>query len=113
MTSRGVITRAGQVGAARSFALAPVEVQRMEYKVPVGRCVDFTLALGAGARGAEIRLVDAVGETELALSRGHHSTSARACALDRAGTLQVRAELRTQLGETEGLVATRMLSPRR
>ncbi len=113
MTSRGVISRGGQVGAARSFSLGPVEVQRMEYRVPVGRCVDFTLALGAGARGAEIRLVEANGGEELALSRGHHSTSARACALERSGTLQVRAELRTQSGEAEGLVATRLLSPRR
>jgi hypothetical protein len=113
MSARGIIARAGQVGAARSFSLTPVEVQRLEYKVPVGRCVDFTLALGAGARGAEIRLVDVNGGEELALSRGHHSTSARACALERSSTLEVRAEIRTQSGETEGLVATRLLSPRR
>jgi hypothetical protein len=127
MISRGVITRAAQVGAARSFSLAPTGVQRMEYRVPVGRCVDFTLALDAGARGAEIRLsnVDAgargaeirlsnvANGLELALSRGNHSTSARACALRSSGTLKVRAELRTQYGDAQGLVATRLLSPRR
>ena len=113
MTSRGVIGRAAQVGAARAFALSPVELQRMEYKVPVGRCVDFTLALDAGASGAEIRLIDAGSGDELVLARGHHVASARACALKRSNTLRVRAELRTQAGETEGLVATRLLSPRR
>jgi len=112
MTARGVIRGASQVGAPKLVALSATRMEQVELMVPMGRCVDLTLALGPGATGAEIRLVDSGSNRELALSRGTHSTSARACALDRAGTLNARAELRVAAGQTDGLIATRMLSPR-
>jgi hypothetical protein len=118
MVSRGVIKNAGQVGAPRAVELDPSRLERVEVLVPVGRCVDVTLALGSGASGAEIRLVtaeaDAAGAdqlNELAFARGTYATSARACALGR-GTIRARAELRVATGRAIGLLATRMLSPR-
>jgi hypothetical protein len=112
MTARGVIRGAAQVGAPKLVALSPTRIEHVDLMVPMGRCVDLTLALGPGASGAEIRLFDSANNRELALSRGTHSTSARACALDRAGTLNARAELRVMAGQTDALVASRMLSPR-
>src|SRR5690606_34738012 len=58
MFSRGVIKNAGQVGAPRRFRLTSTRLERMDVLVPVGRCVDITLALDMGASGAEIRLLD-------------------------------------------------------
>lgn len=113
MFRRGVIKNAHQVGAPRRFRLTPSQLSRMEILVPVGRCVDVTLALDTGASGAEIRLIDKSDGSEVSLSRGPHSTSTRACALDRPGTLNAIAEFRVALGEADGLVATRMLAPRR
>ena len=113
MFARGVIKIAHQVGAPQKFQLTNTQLERMDVLVPVGRCVDVTLALGPGANGAEIRLVDKADGHEVALVRGLQSTSTRACALDRRDTLHVTAELRVAIGAATGLVATRMLAPRR
>jgi hypothetical protein len=113
MFARGVIKNAHQVGAPRRFKLSSSRLERMDVLVPVGRCVDITLALDRGASGAEIRLIDTADQSEISLVRGPHSTSTRACALDRPSTLNVSAEFRVNVGETSGLVATRMLAPRR
>lgn len=113
MFARGVIKTAHQVGAPQKFQLTSTKLERMDVLIPVGRCVDLTLALDAGASGAEIRLVDKADGHEVALARGPQSTSTRACALDRPGTLHASAELRVSNGNSVGLVATRMLAPRR
>ncbi len=112
MTSRGVVRAARQVPAPKPIALTSTTLQRAELLVPVGRCVDATLALGAGATGAELRLVDAADGKEIALARGAWVASARACAIDAATTLHARAEMRVSAGTTTGLYATRMLAPR-
>lgn len=111
MTAHGVIQLASQLGAARAVPLSPTKEQRLDVLVPVGRCVDVSLALGPGATGAELRLVDVRDGKELALSRGVESTGGRVCALSRASTLHARAELRATVGHGTGLVATRMLTP--
>lgn len=113
MLDRGVIRNAHQVGAPRNFDLSPDRLSRMDVLVPVGRCVDVTLALGRGASGAETRLIDQQTGEEIAMVRGPSSSSARACALDRPTTLNVVAEFRVTAGRGTGLVATRMLAPRR
>jgi hypothetical protein len=113
MFARGVIKTAHQVGAPQKFPLTSTQLERMDVLVPVGRCVDIALALDPGANGAEIRLVDKTTGHEVALVRGLQSTSTRACALDRRDTLHVTAELRVATGAAIGLVATRMLAPRR
>ena len=112
MISRNVIRRASQVGAPTVVRVGPATLVPKEILVPVGRCVDVTLALGPGAVGAEVRLLDAASGDELGLARGTHSTSARACAVGRPRTLNVRAELRAAAGEADALVATRMLAPK-
>ena len=113
MVARGVIKTATQVGAPQKFQLSSTKLERMDVLIPVGRCVDVTLALDAGAIGAEIRLLDKDDGHEVALARGPQSSSVRACALDRPGTLHATAELKVTNGSAVGLVATRMLAPRR
>ena len=113
MFARGVIKTAHQVGAPQKFQLSSTKLERMDVLIPVGRCVDVTLALDAGAIGAEIRLIDKADGHEVALARGPESASTRACALDRPDTLHVTAELKVSNGSSVGLVATRMLAPRR
>ncbi len=111
MLSRGVVQSASQLATAKVVSVAPTKLYRMDVLVPVGRCVDVTFALGPGASGAELRLVDAANNEEIKLSRGIGSTSARACAFARSGTLHARAELRSTVGQAAALVATRMLTP--
>jgi hypothetical protein len=113
MVDRGVILNAHQVGAATRFQLDSDRLARMPILVPVGRCVDVTVALDSGGSGAEIRLIDRDTHEELSMVRGPTSSSTRACALDRPQTLNVVAEFRVIAGSAAGLVATRMLSPRR
>lgn len=113
MFARGVIKTAHQVGAPQRFNLTSTHLERLDVLIPVGRCVDVTLALDPGANGAEIRLIDKANGHEVALVRGLQSTSTRACALDRRDTLHATAELRVATGAAVGLVATRMLAPMR
>lgn len=112
MVSRGVARSARQAGAPTAVTLDESTLERRDLLVPVGRCVDVSLALGPGASGAEIRVLDAVSGRELELSRGTYATSARACAIGR-GELRAAIELRARSGRTTALFATRMLSPRR
>jgi hypothetical protein len=115
MSTRGLIKSVDQVGALRAVNLESARLETLDVLIPLGRCIDVTLALGPEATGAEIRIVkrgSATSASELALERGTYATSARACALSEGGTLNARAELRVAAGSTIGLFATRMLSPR-
>lgn len=111
MLAHGIIEAASQLSSSKLVTLTPTHLQRVHVLVPVGRCVDLTLALDEGAVGAEIRVVDAATGREVAFSRGPFATAVRACALTRATTLHARAELRVAAGRSTGLFATRMLAP--
>jgi len=113
MLEHGLIRSGTQAGKITLHHLSPEHLESERLLVPFGRCVDFTLALGAGATGAEVRLVDEQSGEELALSRGTNATSARLCALDAraGGTIHARAELRVNAGRSEGLSTTHMTTP--
>jgi hypothetical protein len=113
MVAHGLIRSGTQAGKISHHTLSPEHLESEDILVPIGRCVDLTLAVGAGATGAEIRLVNLDSGEELALARGTTSTSARACALDAhsGGTIHARAEMRVAAGLAEGLSATHMSTP--
>ena len=115
MLEHGLIRSGTQAGKISVHHLSPEHLETEQLLVPFGRCVDFTLALGVGSTGAEIRLVDDGSGEELALSRGTNATSARICAVDAraGGTIHARAELRVDAGQGEGLSTTHMTAPAR
>jgi hypothetical protein len=115
MLEHGLIRSGTQAGKVTRHQLTPEHLETEQLLVPFGRCMDVTLALGAGSTGAEVRLVDEQSGDELALSRGTHATSARICALDAhaGGTIHARAELRVNAGQGEGLSTTHMTAPTR
>jgi len=113
MLEHGLIRSGAQAGKITHHNLSPEHLDTEQILVPLGRCVDLTLALGAGATGAEVRLVDSASGEELALGRGTYATSARACAVEArfGGTIHARAELRVNAGLGEGLSATHLSTP--
>jgi hypothetical protein len=113
MLEHGLIRSGTQAGKISHHTLSPEHLESEDILVPIGRCVDLTLAVGAGATGAEIRLVDLDSGEELALARGTTVTSARACALDAhsGGTVHARAEMRVAAGLADGLSTTHMSTP--
>jgi hypothetical protein len=115
MLDRGLIRSGTQAGKITRHQLNPEHLETERLLVPFGRCMDFTLALGVGSTGAEVRLVDEQSGEELALSRGTTATSARVCALDAhaGGTIHARAELRVDAGQGGGLSTTHMSTPAR
>ena len=115
MLEHGLIRSGTQAGKITRHHLTPEHLETEQLLVPFGRCVDFTLALGLGSTGAEVRLVDEATGEELALSRGSNATSARICAFDAraGGTIHARAELRVDAGQGEGLSTTHMTTPAR
>lgn len=112
MIDHGLIKNGSQAGKITHHSLSPERIETEDVLVPVGRCIDLTLALGANATGAEVRLVNSESSEELALARGTAVTSARACAFS-TGTLHVRAELRAAAGLGDALSATHMFTPTR
>jgi hypothetical protein len=113
LVSRGVLQRAGQVGAARAVQLDPAHLVTHDFVVPVGRCVEVGVGLGPESVGVEIHLVDRDSNEQIELERGTIAAAARACSLDRGRTLNVRAEIRATNATTSALLATRMLAPQR
>jgi hypothetical protein len=113
MLEHGLIRSGAQAGKISHHNVSPDHLDSEEILVPLGRCVDVTLALGPGSTGAEVRLVDIASGEELALSRGTFATSAQACAVDAhsGGTVHARAELRVAAGHGEALSASHMSTP--
>ena len=113
LLDHGLIRSGSQAGKVTRHELSPEHLDSERFLVPLGRCVELTLALGAGSTGAEVRLVDEATGEELALGRGTNATSARACAIDArsGGTIHGRAELRVNAGHGEALSATHSFTP--
>ena len=109
MVARGTIGVARRVGAVSVHPVSATALARQSLMVPAGRCLDVTGAIGPGAAGFEIRLVDAE-QRQIALGRGEHSTSVRACASDATGGDLV-AELRTATGAGTALVTAHLVDP--
>jgi len=115
MLEHGLIRSGTQAGKITLHHLTPEHLETQQFLIPFGRCIDFTLALGLGSTGAEVRLVDEESGEELALSRGTNAASARICAIDAhaGGTIHARAELRVDAGQGEGLSTMHMTTPGR
>ena len=113
MLEHGLIRSASQAGKVTHHTLSPEHLDTEQILVPLGRCVDVTLALGAGSTGAEVRLLDKDSGEELALGRGTNAASARLCAVGTraAGTIEARAEFRANAGQGDGLSATHSFTP--
>jgi hypothetical protein len=112
MLERGVIDAGRRVGAVYAHALSPTTLARQKLTLPIGRCLDATLAIGPGAEGAELRFLGADG-AELALTRGHTVTSTRLCASDAEtnDSPEVTAELRVLVGTATGLLTAHLTDP--
>jgi hypothetical protein len=111
MFSRGLIGSAPEIGAVQQLELDPAKLGSLDLKVPVGRCLDINVAIGAGGSGVELRVVGAQGD-EISLFRGSYSGHTRVCALRMGQTLQAKLELRVLAGSARALVATRLIDPR-
>lgn len=113
MTAQGLIATARQVGAVYEAQLTSTALARQALTLPFGRCLDVTLAVGAGAASVELRLVRSDG-TELGIARGQSATSVHVCAVDgTSGTApEVVAEMRVLAGAATGLLTARQGDPR-
>jgi hypothetical protein len=115
----GRLSEAGLIGTPRDLtvprvvSLAPTRLVTEDLKVPPGQCVEVALGLGAGAEGAELRLVDSETNEELALTRGTYSAVADACALDRPRSLDVHVEVRAVAGSADALLVKQPRLPAR
>jgi hypothetical protein len=112
MVERGVIETGRRVGAVYVHALSPTALSRQKLTLPIGRCLDATLALGPGAEGAELRFLGSDG-VELGLVRGDTVASTRICARDSENndSPQVTAELRVLAGTATGLLTAHLTDP--
>ena len=110
MVGKGSIAASPEVGAVQRLSLDVNKLNGLDVKVPVGRCLEVTAALGPGASGIELRALGANNQ-ELSLMRGSFSVSSRLCAVRAGETLQARVELRALSGSGEALLASRLDRP--
>jgi hypothetical protein len=112
MVERGVITSSRRVGAVYAHELSNTAIARQNLTLPFRRCLDVTLAIGAGAEMPELRLLRRDG-TEVGLSRGSTATSVRACALDASTGIEPEliAEMRVASGRATGLLTAHLFDP--
>ncbi len=101
----------GRTLEPRAFLLTPTQLTTEEMSVPPGQCLDVAMALGEGAEGAELRLVDVDAGDQVSLMRGTYSAFAEACALDRASPLRLRLEMHAVAGSTVSLLSTHLRVP--
>lgn len=107
LAAGGDVARADTLTVLDPVKLSATHTKSLELTLPAGRCVDVAIALGDGASGVDLRLVDVASQSELALSRAAAATVARACA--EGGPKLVRLEARVAVGAGEALVATRVV----
>jgi hypothetical protein len=112
MEARQLATRAADLGAVKKLDLDPNKISSIDLKIPLGRCMEVSAAIGIGGSGVELRVVQRVTNEELELVRGNTSVSAKICAKKGDSTLDAAAELRVLAGHARALVATRSLDPR-
>jgi hypothetical protein len=111
LLSLGFLPAPKEAGSPRKVALSTEHAVHEQAVVPVGRCLTFVLATGAGVTGVELRLTDASSGVEIALSRGAVSASARACSLDRPGPLELDVRARAGAGSADALLASHLTTP--
>jgi hypothetical protein len=102
---------ASALAEARSLPVDVAQRRAFEARVPERRCVEFAAAVGAGASGVEVRLLDgpAPGGAELGRGRGPYATATRLCAGERARPVTV--EVRLGAGRGDVVVASRAFDP--
>jgi hypothetical protein len=112
MIERGVIDAGRRVGAVYLHPLKQTSLARQPLTLPIGRCLDATLALGPGADGVELRFLTPDG-TELGISRGGSVTSHRVCSrdADTESNPEVIVEMRVLAGTTTGLLTAHLTDP--
>lgn len=98
--------------SAKRVALDATDLATARAQVAPGTCLEVALALGSGAQGAELRIVDVDGDAEVARARGTYSAMAEVCALDRPKALELRIELRVIAGATDALLSMSPRTPR-
>ncbi|HEU4410685.1 MAG TPA: hypothetical protein VFS43_35855 [Polyangiaceae bacterium] len=100
---------AAQLGDLRPLSLDAAQRRAFDARVPERRCLEVGAAVGGGATGVELRLLDGAGGAELARGRGPYATAARVCAGERPRALSV--EVRLGAGKGEAVVASRPFDP--
>lgn len=94
-----------ELQAATVLPLSPAALSNQEVAVRPGECVAMAIALGPGAEGAELRLVDSTNGEEIALARGTYSALSEACAT-RTAPKAVHVEARSGAGSADAVFAT-------
>jgi hypothetical protein len=92
-------------GTPLRLDISPTTLARHSVEVPAGSCLDATIAVGPGAEGVELRLIDAVKKDELSLVRGTYSAIATICTLERTGPTRIDLEARSASGSAAALLA--------
>ena len=91
---------------------------RFQLRVPAGRCLELSAALGVGTSGLEVRLFEDAKLTpdqehfdDGEVGYGTHAATTRMCAVKPARDRLLAAELRANVGQGTALWATRAFDP--
>lgn len=110
LVERERITSVAHLATPQLAPLAPTRIFSKDLSIPSGNCLDVSAALGPGATGIEVRLLDAQTAAQLALGHGPWLAFASVCAPQNTRALAIRAELRVSAGEANALLVPTLFS---
>lgn len=105
LAAADVLRTPRDAGDVKRLGLDSATLATERGEIQPGACLVVAAALDAGSEGAELRLVDAGSDGEVAVARGTYSSLAEACA---AGPkpLELRIEIRLAAGRSDALFTT-------
>ena len=101
----GVLPSLDSPPTTKALELVPDRLTRVDFEIPLQRCLTFHLALDGGAWGVELRVFDAESGLEIASMRGAGLATARACG-SRGRKMRVTVEARSVQGRAKALLGS-------
>ena len=118
LNARGLLGSLDQLPALTAVELSEGELARFQLRVPSGRCLELSAALGVGTSGLEVRLFE---DAKLLPDQEHlddgevgygaHAATTRVCAVKPARDRLLAAELRANVGQGTALWASHAFDP--
>jgi hypothetical protein len=118
LDARGLLGSLDNLPDLTAVELSEGELARFQLRVPSGRCLELSAALGVGTSGLEVRLFEDAKSTpdqehidDGEIGYGAHAATARVCAVKPARDRLLAAELRANVGQGTALWASHAFDP--
>ncbi|MDX2052143.1 MAG: hypothetical protein SFV15_07125 [Polyangiaceae bacterium] len=111
LVERGRLQAPAALPKPEVVPVSATRLAQLEITIPAGNCADVSAALGPGALGLDLRLLDSATGAQLQLVRVPWVGGGIACAPKGSIPLAVKVEMRVTAGASEALLVSTFFSP--